>query len=79
MEVDMRGERSYHNASYQDRPCAAAGFISYRYAGRYGYVMIGGKDDADALREAGRSIDGEPVMEELQVWDATLNKYVNVT
>lgn len=40
---------------FYDRPCAAAGLTSYRYRGRYGWIMIGAKDDADAMREASRS------------------------
>lgn len=51
-----------------DRPMAAPGLTSYRYRGRYGWVMIGAKDNADALREAARSIDGEPDPARLEVW-----------
>lgn len=40
-----------------DRPMAAQGLISYRYAGPYGPIMIGARDDADALNEARRSLD----------------------
>jgi hypothetical protein len=39
-----------------DRPCAAEGLTSYRYRGEYGWIMIGAKDDADALHEASRSM-----------------------
>lgn len=49
-----------------DRPCAAPGLTSYRAKGRYGWIMIGAKDDADALREARRSTDTPT---DLQVWD----------
>lgn len=52
-----------------DRPLAAPGLKSYRYRGRYGWVMIGARDDADALREAARSIEGAPDPENLQVWN----------
>ena len=51
-----------------DRPLAAKGFISWRYRGRYGYVMIGAKDRKDALREAARSIEGQPDPTRLEVW-----------
>lgn len=58
-----------------DRPMAAPGLKSYRYPSRYGgYVMIGAKDNADALKEAARSIDGEPEMSRLEAWDG--EKYV---
>lgn len=50
-----------------DRPLAARGLSSYRYRGRYGWVMIGAKDDAEALREAARSTDGV-VRANLEVW-----------
>jgi hypothetical protein len=39
-----------------DRPMAASPLKSYRYRGNYGWIMIGAKDDADALREAQRSL-----------------------
>lgn len=52
-----------------DKPMAAPGLISYRYRGRYGWIMIGALDDADALREANRSTDGPVTMDNLQVHD----------
>ena len=54
-----------HNSN---RPLAAAGLTSYRYRGRWGFVMIGARDDDDALREAARSIEGEPSRDNLEVW-----------
>ena len=56
-----------------DKPCAAAGLTSYRAKGRYGWIVIGAKDHADALREAKRSTDNPT---DLQVWDGT--QYVTV-
>mgnify|MGYP001556602952 CR=1 FL=1 len=38
-----------------DRPLAAAPLKSYRYKGAYGWIMIGARDDADALIQAARS------------------------
>lgn len=52
-----------------DRPLAVKGLVSYRYRGRYGWIMIGAKDNADALREAGRSTRDEPTMNNLEVWN----------
>jgi len=52
-----------------DKPCAMAGLVSYRYKGRYGWIMIGAKDHADALREASRSTDDSIVIDNLQVWN----------
>jgi hypothetical protein len=65
-------------ATVTDRPLAAPGLTSYRYAGRYGWLMIGAKDNADALREANRSasVKGAATLENLEVWDGT--RYVPV-
>jgi hypothetical protein len=53
-----------------DKPLAAAGLTSYRCQGRYGWIMIGAKDHADAMREARRSCDC--VTESgLQIWDGS--------
>ncbi len=59
-----------------DKPLAAHGLTSYRYAGRYGWVMIGARDDADAIREAARSSPDYTSMASLQVWDGS--KYIYV-
>jgi hypothetical protein len=55
-----------------NKPLAAHGLTSYRYRGSYGWVMIGARDDAEALREAARSVSNHaPVMERLQIWTGT--------
>lgn len=55
---------------HHEKPCAAAPWHSYRYRGRYGWVMIGAMDHAEALREAARSISyHEPTIDRLQVWN----------
>ena len=54
-----------------DKPCAAHGLTSYRYRGRYGWIMIGARDDADALREAARSSSDAINRANLQVWNGT--------
>lgn len=59
-----------------DRPLAVRGLKSYRYRGDFGWVMIGARDNADALREAERSIDGKASLDRLQAWNGT--EYVNV-
>jgi hypothetical protein len=52
--------------------CAAHGLTSYRYAGNYGWIMIGATDHADALREAARSMRHDaPTIDKLQVWNGT--------
>jgi hypothetical protein len=57
-----------------DRPLAAKGLRSYRARGRYGWIMIGARDDAEALSEARRSTD-DP--RGLEVWDGS--RYVPVS
>lgn len=52
-----------------DKPMAAHGLTSYRYRGRYGWIMIGATDDAGALREAARSTDATIAAERLERWD----------
>lgn len=58
-----------HVNPYWNRPLAGPGLQSYRYRGRFGWVMIGAKDDADALKQAERSIDGPADPTKLQKWD----------
>ncbi|MFC7462051.1 LPD11 domain-containing protein [Hydrogenophaga defluvii] len=53
------------------KPLAAAGFLSYRYRQPHGFVMIGAKDDDDALKQAGRSIEGAPQLTDLERWNGT--------
>lgn len=65
------------NPEMHDRPLAAHPYISYRYSGRYGWVMIGAKDHADALREANRSLaSGKATIDKLQIWNGS--KYIDV-
>ena len=52
-----------------DKPLAVSGLTSYRYRGRYGWIMIGAKDDNDALREASRSTDDRINIDKLEVWN----------
>jgi len=57
-------------SEFWNRPCAIAGLTSYRYKGRYGWIMIGAGDHAEALREAARSTDNVSP-ENLQVWNGS--------
>jgi hypothetical protein len=52
---------------YWNKPCAAAGLKSYRYKGRYGWIMIGAKDTEGALSEAKRSTQGV-IIDNLEEW-----------
>lgn len=54
---------------YWNRPLAVAPWKSYRYRGRYGWIMIGAKDDEDALREAKRSTNENVHPARLQKWN----------
>lgn len=65
----MRCAMNLKDYDFTTRPCAAAGLISYRYRGPYGWIMIGAKDDADALREARRSTSAPITPANLEVWD----------
>lgn len=57
---------------FWNRPCAAPGLLSYRYGnGPYGFVMIGARDNLDALNEAARSVSGPVIMNRLQRWNGT--------
>jgi hypothetical protein len=62
-----------------DKPLAdtSLGLTSYRYSGRYGWIMIGARDNADALREAARSTINITI-DNLQVWDNEARRYVSV-
>lgn len=55
--------------SFINKPCAAEGYKSYRYLGRYGYIMIGAKDTQDALKEAARSVTGTVRIDKLESWN----------
>lgn len=59
----------------QDRPLAVDGLASYRCRSPYGWIMIGARDDEDAMREARRST-AAPRIADLQIWDGS--GYVDV-
>jgi hypothetical protein len=48
---------------------AAHGLLSYRYKGRYGWVMIGASDHLKAIKEAQRSTADTVTPDRLQFWD----------
>lgn len=66
--------------STHDMPLAAPGLTSYRYKGQLGWIMIGAKNEHEALCEALRSLECPhgASRENLQVWDLLLGKYVPV-
>lgn len=56
---------------YCNRPHAIPELTSYRYKGSYGWILIGAKDIAGALREASRSTNAPVEIHRLQVWKGT--------
>ena len=64
---------------HTERPCADAGLTSYRYASRYGYIMIGATSTRDALNEANRSLTrGSATADRLEIWNAQTGLYEKV-
>jgi hypothetical protein len=58
--------------SLQDKPLASHGLTSYRYQGTYGFIMIGARDDVDALKEAQRSLTWDKATpDKLERWNGT--------
>lgn len=55
--------------AWSNRPMAAPGLQSYRYAGRSGWIMLGAKDNAGALKKAQESTTEAVTEERLQRWD----------
>lgn len=63
-----------------DKPMAAKGLTSYRYKGKFGWIMIGAKDLTDALNEANRSLEKkDAIVDNLQVWDGKQYKPITPT
>jgi len=64
---------------FTDRPLASAGLTSYRYKGKYGWIMIGATCPEGALAEAMRSMsdpEGRATLDRLQVWDEPSGAHV---
>jgi hypothetical protein len=52
-----------------NKALASPGLMSYRYKGRYGWIMIAATDNQGALNEAKRSTTDFVMFENLQVWN----------
>jgi len=64
---------------HTERPCAAHGWTSYRYASRYGHIMIGATSTLDALNEVDRSLTrGSATVDRLEIWNALTGLYEKV-
>ena len=62
-----------------DKPLAIEGLTSYRYRGRYNYIMIGASNTLCALSEANRSLySDDAVVSKLEIWNEEQNKYIPV-
>lgn len=56
---------------FHNKRMAIKGLTSYRYTGRYGFIMIGATDTADALNEAQRSTSDKVSINNLEVWNGS--------
>ena len=65
-------------AGLTNLPLAAPGLTSYRSRGRFGFIMIGARNHADAQKEAERSSDAAN-RADLEVWDKVTGRYVPAT
>lgn len=65
-----------NSSKVHNKPLASKGLTSYRYAGRYGYIMIGAISNYDALKQAQLSTDGTVVIDKLEIWSG--GSYVKV-
>ena len=67
---------------FTELPCAAAPWKSYRYRGRYGWIMIGAVNDIDALAQALLSVglnEADTLTRaNLERWDENLLAYRGV-
>ena len=54
-----------------NKPMAIKGLTSYRYKGRYGFIMIGATDNTNALKEAQRSASDKVSIDNLEVWNGS--------
>jgi hypothetical protein len=59
---------NYQHLPVTDRPLAVSGLLSYRCKGAFDWIMIGAKDDEDAMVQARRS-SAHAKRETLQKWD----------
>lgn len=55
-----------------------AGFISYRYKGPFGWIMVAAHDAEGALREVSRSTDAKIDKANLQIWDYDQKQYIDI-
>ena len=61
-----------------NKPLAMPGFISYRYNGRFGWIMAAAHDTEGALKEVARSTDAKIERANLQIYDYEKGKYIDI-
>jgi len=67
------------NSLWENKPMAAAPWISYRYKGRFSYIMIGAMSTEEALSEANRSLENpNSTVDNLEIYDYNECKYTKV-
>lgn len=52
-------------------PLASVGYTSYRCKGRYGWIMIGAKDNNDAMQQARRTDPNADILD-LEIWNGSV-------
>ena len=78
-DAECQGEGGDSGLLGMNSPCAAHGWTSYRYASRYGYIMIGATSTRDALVQADRSLThGVASIDRLEIWNALTGLYEKV-
>ncbi len=61
-----------------NKPLAMPGFISYRYKGRFGWIMAAAHDTEGALKEVARSTDAKIECANLQIYNYEKGQYIDI-
>ena len=61
-----------------NKPLAMPGFISYRYKGPFGWIMVAAHDAEGALREVSRSTDAKIECANLQIHNYEKGQYIDI-
>lgn len=77
-DIERRVQIRVNGPRFWERPCAAHGLVSYRFRGRYGFIMIGATDDRDALTQAARSATIPVSLDRLERWNGTAYEPVKI-
>ena len=69
---------AYTMRELYNRPLSANGLTSYRYKGRFGWIMAAAHDTEGALMEVARSTDAKIERANLQIYDYDQGQYVDI-